>query len=213
VPLLEKAVALGEQAGLPLMVHIGETALTLPQILDRLRPGDIISHCYTGKDNGILDANGAVLTEVYKARERGVLYDSAHGRSNLSFKVAKPAIAEGFLPDVLSSDTSARNWRGPVFDLVTSMSKFLALGVPMSEILPRVTTAPAKLLGLDADGYGSLTVGGPAHVTVLREAGTAVLPDAAGNTIEGPRLEPSAVFVHGVSHQLTEWRGIGVGGN
>ncbi|SHM91092.1 hypothetical protein [Cryptosporangium aurantiacum] len=207
VPLLEKAIGLGEQAGLPVMVHIGETALTLPEILDRMRPGDIIAHCYTGKENGILDENGAVLREVYKARERGVLYDSAHGKSNLSFKVAKPAIAEGFLPDVLSSDTSGRNWRGPVFDLVTSMSKFLALGVPMSEILPRVTTAPAQLLGLDAEGYGSLTVGGPAHVTVLKEVGSAVLPDAAGNTIEAPRLEPTAVFVNGVSQELTEWRG------
>jgi dihydroorotase len=207
VPLLEKAINLGEQAGLPVMVHIGETALTLPEILDRMRPGDIIAHCYTGKENGILDENGAVLREVYKARERGVLYDSAHGKSNLSFKVAKPAIAEGFLPDVLSSDTSGRNWRGPVFDLVTSMSKFLALGVPMSEILPRVTVAPAKLLGLDAEGYGSLSVGGPAHVTVLKEVGVAVLPDAAGNTIEAPRLEPTAVFVNGVSHELTEWRG------
>jgi dihydroorotase len=207
VPLLEKAIALGEQAGLPVMVHIGETALTLPEILDRMRPGDIIAHCYTGKENGILDENGAVLREVYKARERGVLYDSAHGKSNMSFKVAKPAIAEGFLPDVLSSDTSGRNWRGPVFDLVTSMSKFLALGVPMSEILPRVTVAPAKLLGLDAEGYGSLSVGGPAHVTVLKEVGVAVLPDAAGNTIEAPRLEPTAVFVNGVSHELTEWRG------
>jgi len=207
VPLLEKAIALGEQAGLPVMVHIGETALTLPEILDRLRPGDIIAHCYTGKENGILDENGAVLREVYKARERGVLYDSAHGKSNMSFKVAKPAIAEGFLPDVLSSDTSGRNWRGPVFDLVTSMSKFLALGVPMSEILPRVTVAPAKLLGLDTEGYGSLKVGGPAHVTVLKEVGAAILPDAAGNTIEAPRLEPTAVFVNGVSHELTEWRG------
>ncbi|EXG79717.1 TatD family hydrolase [Cryptosporangium arvum] len=207
VPLLEKAINLGEQAGLPVMVHIGETALTLPEILDRLRPGDIIAHCYTGKENGILDENGAVLREVYKARERGVMYDSAHGKSNMSFKVAKPAIAEGFLPDILSSDTSGRNWRGPVFDLVTSMSKFLALGVPMSEILPRVTTVPAKYLGLDVEGYGSLTVGGPAHVTVLKEVGATVLPDAAGNTIEAPRLEPTAVFVNGVSHELTEWRG------
>ncbi|TQS45692.1 TatD family hydrolase [Cryptosporangium phraense] len=207
VPLLEKAIDLGEQAGLPVMVHIGETALTLPEILERLRPGDIIAHCYTGKENGILDENGAVLREVYKARERGVMYDSAHGKSNMSFKVAKPAIAEGFLPDILSSDTSGRNWRGPVFDLVTSMSKFLALGVPMSEILPRVTTVPAKYLGLDSEGYGSLTVGGPAHVTVLKEVDAVVLPDAAGNTIEAPRLEPTAVFVNGVSHELTAWRG------
>ena len=64
-----------------------------------------------------------------------------------------------------------------------------------------------KLLGLDVEGYGSLTVGGPAHVTVLKEVDAVVLPDAAGNTIEAPRLEPTAVFVNGVSHELTGWRG------
>jgi dihydroorotase len=207
VELLEKAVDLGEQGGLPLMVHIGETELTLPQILDRLRPGDIISHCYTGKDNGIL-GDGTVLPEVYAARERGVIYDSAHGKSNLSFAVARPAIAEGFFPDVISSDTSGRNWRGPVFDLVTSMSKFLGLGMSMTDILPRVTTAPAKILGLDSEGFGSLTVGGPAHVTVLKEVGEAVLPDAAGNTIEAPRLEPQHVFLNGQERELTPWRGL-----
>lgn len=205
--LLDASVDIGRQAGLPLMVHIGETELTLPQILDRLRPGDIISHCYTGKDNGILD-DGAVLKEVFAARERGVIYDSAHGRSNLSFEVARPAIAEGFLPDVISSDTSARNWRGPVFDLVTSMSKFLGLGLTMEQILPRVTTAPAKLLGLDVEGFGSLAVGGPAHVTVLQEVGEAVLPDAAGNTIVAPRLEPVHVFLNGIERELTPWRGL-----
>ena len=208
-PLLKKAVDLGEQGGLPVMVHIGETALSVPEIVDMLRPGDVIAHCYTGKEPTVLGDDGRVQKEIYLARERGVLYESAHGRSNLSFKVAAPAIAEGFLPDVITSDTSARNWRGPVFDLVTSMSKLIGLGMTMEEVVPRVTTAPAKLLGLDGEGFGALTVGGPAHVTVLEEVGTTVLPDAAGNTIEAPRLEPTAVFLNGQSHELTPWRGLG----
>lgn len=207
-PLLKKSVDLGEQAGLPVMVHIGETALTVPEIVDMLRPGDVIAHCYTGKAPTILDDERRVQKEIYAARERGVLYESAHGRSNLSFEVARPAIAEGFLPDVVTSDTSARNWRGPVFDLVTSMSKLIALGMAFEDVVPRVTTAPAKLLGIDGEGFGTLTVGGPAHVTVLKEVGATVLPDAAGNTIEAPRLEPTAVFLHGVSHELTPWRGL-----
>jgi dihydroorotase len=207
-PLLKQAVDVGEQGGLPVMVHIGETALSVPEIVDMLRPGDIIAHCYTGKAPTILGEDRQVQKEIYAARERGVLYESAHGRSNLSYEVARPAIAEGFLPDIVTSDTSARNWRGPVFDLVTSMSKLIALGMTLEDVVPRVTLAPAKLLGIDGEGFGSLAVGGPAHVTVLKEEGATVLPDAAGHTIEAPRLEPTAVFLDGVSHELTPWRGL-----
>src|SRR5439155_6630419 len=142
--------ALAEQAKLPLMVHIGETEEPLPAVLDHLRPGDIVAHCYTGKPHGILDGD-RVLPEVTAARERGVLFDSAHGKSNLSFDVARRAIAQGFLPDVLSSDTSGRNWRGPVFDLLTTMSKLMALGVPLTECVYRATVAPARMLGLDSE--------------------------------------------------------------
>lgn len=205
-PLLKKSVALAEQARLPLMVHVGETEEPLPVVLDHLRPGDIVAHCYTGKPHGILDGD-RVLPAVREARERGVLFDSAHGRSNLSFEVARRAIADGFLPDVLSSDTSARNWRGPVFDLLTSVSKLVALGAPLDECVRRATVAPAQLLGLWDEGYGRLAVGGPAHVTVVRETDEVSLPDAAGNSIVAPRLEPTLVLHGGERVDLVPWRG------
>ncbi|MFF5261935.1 amidohydrolase family protein [Actinomadura viridis] len=205
--LLKKSLSLAEQAGLPLMVHIGETSEPLPVVLDHLRPGDIVAHCYTGKPHGILDGD-AILPEVLAARERGVLFDSAHGKSNLSFEVARRAIAQGFLPDVLSSDTSARNWRGPVFDLLTSMSKLIALGVPFTEAVGRATVRPAALLGLDGEGYGRLEAGGPAHVTVVAETEEVVLPDAAGNSITAPRLEPTLVLHHGAPVETVPWRGL-----
>ncbi|WP_432974103.1 amidohydrolase family protein [Dactylosporangium sp. CA-233914] len=205
-PLLKRSLALAAEAGLPLMIHIGETPEPLPVILDMLRPGDVVAHCYTGKPYGIL-ADGKVLPEVYAARERGVLFESAHGRSNLSFDVARPAIAEGFLPDVITSDTSARNWRGPVFDLVTSMAKLRALGMTMEQIVPRVTLAPARLLGLTAEGYGTLVEGGPAHVTVLEDTAETILPDAAGNEISATRLEPSLVLLAGQQVPTVPWRG------
>lgn len=204
--LLKKSIDLAEQAGMPLMMHIGETSEPLPAVLDYLRPGDIIAHCYTGKEHGILDGD-QVLPEVLAARERGVLFDSAHGRSNMSFDVARRAIAEGFLPDILSSDTSARNWRGPVFDLVTSIAKLVALGAPLDECIRRATDVPAQLLGLADEGYGRLAVGGPAHVTVLTETDEVVLPDASGNQITAPRLEPTTVLHHGELVQTTGWRG------
>lgn len=208
LPLLEKSVALAQEGGLPLMVHIGETAAPLPEILERLQPGDIVSHCYTGKPNGIVE-NGKVIPEVWAARERGVVFDSAHGKSNLSFSTAKAAMADGFLPDVISSDTSFRNWRGPVFDLVTTMSKFMALGVELDEIVPRTTVAPSKLLRIDGEGYGRLEVGGPANVTVLGITDVpSELHDAVGDTLVGPRLEPAHVFLNGEEVSVTPWRGI-----
>ena len=204
--LLKKSLDVAEQAGLPLMVHIGETSKPLPVVLDHLRAGDIVAHCYTGKPHGILDGD-TVLPEVLAARERGVLFDSAHGKSNLSFEVARRAIAQGFYPDVLSSDTSARNWQGPVFDLLTSMSKLVALGIPLTEAVARATVNPAKLLGLDTEGYGRLEPGGPAHVTVVEETTEVVLPDAAGGSITAPRLEPVLVLHGGAEVDLVPWRG------
>lgn len=137
-----------------------------------------------------------------------MLFDSAHGRSNLSFEVARRAIAQGFLPDVLSSDTSARNWRGPVFDLLTSISKLVALGIPFPEAIARATVAPAKLLGLYDEGYGRLEVGGPGHVTVVKETAEVRLPDASGNSIVAPRFEPVHVFHAGQAVGITPWRGL-----
>ncbi|MFA1546561.1 amidohydrolase family protein [Actinomadura chokoriensis] len=205
--LLKKSLQVAEQAGLPLMVHIGETSEPLPIVLEHLRPGDVVAHCYTGKEHGILDGD-EVLPAVAEARERGVLFDSAHGKSNLSFEVARRAIAKGFYPDVLSSDTSARNWRGPVFDLLTSMSKLVALGVPLTEAVARATVRPAGLLGLDAEGYGRLEAGGPAHVTVIEETAEVVLPDASGNTMTAPRLEPVLVLHGGKPVETVPWRGL-----
>lgn len=205
--LLKKSVALAEQGRLPLMVHIGETEEPLPAVLDHLRPGDIVAHCYTGKPHGILDGE-TVQPAVMAARERGVLFDSAHGKSNLSFEVARRAIADGFLPDILCSDTSARNWRGPVFDLLTSISKLVALGAPFEECIRRATVAPAALLGLDVEGYGRLEVGGRADVTVVSWTDEVTLPDAAGNSIVAPRLEPTFVLRSGVDVDVVPWRGL-----
>ncbi len=205
--LLKKSVALAEEAGLPLMVHIGETTEPVPTVLEYLRAGDIVAHCYTGKPHGILEGE-KVLAGVNEARERGVLFDSAHGKSNLSFEVARRAIADGFLPDILSSDTSARNWCGPVFDLLTSISKLHALGAPLDECIRRATIVPAQLLGLDSEGYGTMTVGGRADVTVITETEEVVLPDASGNTMVAPRFEPTTVVHGGKLVETTEWRGL-----
>jgi dihydroorotase len=207
LPLLEASVRLAREAGLPLMVHIGETGAPLSSILERLGPGDVVSHCYTGKPNGIFE-NGKLIPEVERARFRGVLFDSAHGRSNFSFAVARSALAEGFLPDVISSDTSLRNWRGPVYDLVTTMSKFLALGVSLDDIIKRTTMAAASLLGIEKEGFGRVAEGQAAHVTVLRLTDEVYeFRDAVGAELKGPRLEPYLVVNRGNEVSTTPWRG------
>lgn len=205
--LLKKAISLGEQAGLPVMVHIGETEEPLPMVLDFLRPGDIVAHCYTGKAHGILEG-AAVHKAVLAARERGVLFDSAHGKSNFSYKVARSAIADGFLPDIVSSDTSARNWRGPVFDLLTMISKLVALGMPFEECVRRATIVPASILGLAEEGYGAIGIGGPAHITVVRQGDEVELPDAAGGSMPVGLYEPTVGLNHGEIVDLTPWRGL-----
>lgn len=205
--LLNQSLSLADQAGLPLMVHIGETSEPLKEVLPHLRAGDIVAHCYTGKPHGIL-GDGKVLPEVMEARERGVLFDSAHGRSNLSFNVAREAIADGFLPDIVSSDTSARNWHGPVFDLLTSISKLVALGADLTDVIERATIVPAKLLGIADEGYGTLAVGSPANVTVVEEVSDQLMPDAAGNSIVAPRYEPTTVLSKGENISITPWRGL-----
>ncbi|MBX5491769.1 MAG: amidohydrolase/deacetylase family metallohydrolase [Chloroflexi bacterium] len=207
-PVLERARAMGDAAGLPLMLHIGETPEPLPEILHYLRPGDVVSHCYTGNRHGILQ-DGALLDAVRAARDAGVLYDSAHGSSHFSYAVARRAIEAGFLPDTISSDNSLRNWRGPVHDLPTTMAKFVALGVPFLDVLERVTWRPAQLLGLAGEGYGRLQPGGPADLTVLRWTEEPyLLRDSTGEVLQAPRLEPLYTVRAGHLVPCVPWRGV-----
>jgi len=206
--LLAASTAAGEEAGLPVMVHIGETPAPLDAILERLRPGDVVAHCYTGKKEGILSEDGKVRASVLAARARGVVFESAHGKSNFSYAVARPAIEQGFLPDVVCSDTSYRNWNGPVFDLLTTMSKLVALGMTVGDVIERATVAPARLLGLWDEGYGRLEVGGPAHVSVFsRLDSTDDVPDAAGGSMTLHRFEPRLAVVAGEAFEPLPWRG------
>ncbi len=206
--LLEQAIDTGERASLPVMVHIGETPAPLADVLARLRAGDVVAHCYTGKEENILGEDGLVAEHVLAARARGVVFESAHGKSNFSYEIAGPAIEQGFLPDVVCSDTSYRNWNGPVFDLLTTMSKLHALGMGLDDLVERATAAPARLLGLWDEGYGRLEVGGPALVTVFAHLEDAdVLPDAAGHSMPVRRFEPKLAVRLGELVESLPWRG------
>jgi dihydroorotase len=152
--------------GLPMMVHIGDTQTPLKELLPVLRPGDVITHCFHGREGGILDDRGRVLPEVLATVGRGVHLDVGHGAGSFAFDVAERAIRQDLLPGTISSDLHQFNIHGPVFDLATTLSKFLHLGLTLEQVIARVTTHPAKTFGFPA-GLGTLREGAEADVAVF----------------------------------------------
>lgn len=163
---------IAEQLKLPLMIHIGETwgdgpEKPIQQVIDFLRPGDIITHMYTMQRGGLLDANNRLHPAVQEARARGIRFDVGHGGSNFNFEVAQRLLDMDFPPDTISTDGSYRNLFRLVFDLPTVMSKLLALGLSLTRLVEMVTIRAAELIGR-AEELGSLAPGRIADVSVLR---------------------------------------------
>lgn len=168
-----------DAAGLPLMIHIGDTHPALPVILRETRAGDVVTHCYHDRPGGILDEDGKVLPSVRAAAERGVLFDVGHGRGSFAFAVARQALAQGFAPAMISTDLHIYNVDGPVFNLATTMSKFLHLGLSLNEVVTMTTANPARSVRMENE-IGALRVGACADVTLLQlRAGPVQLTDAA----------------------------------
>jgi len=183
-----------EALGMPMMVHVGDTPGPLGDILLQMRPGDILTHCFHGREYGILSAQGEVLPEVREAIDKGILFDVGHGVGSFSFAVAEAAIKQGITPGTISSDLHIYNVFGPVFDLATTMSKFLLLGLSLEDVLLKTTTAPARLLGL-AGQLGCLREGCVADVAVFGiRQGVFEFEDSMQRTMVGKqKLEPVAV--------------------
>lgn len=164
---LERAKAIQQENGdLPLMVHIGNNPPNLDEIAERLSAGDIITHCYNGKPNRILTPEGELRASITRALQRGVRLDVGHGTASFSFEVARRAIALGILPHSISSDIYCRNRiDGPVRSLALVMSKFLAIGMTLPQVIDCVTVNAA--LGLRLKSKGQLTVGYDADLTLF----------------------------------------------
>lgn len=195
VKLARKAA---ELTGLPLMVHVGNAPPLLEDVLDLLRPGDVVTHAAHGKTGGILGYRGALLPAVRAAMERGVRFDVGHGASSFSFAVAERALAQGFRFDTISTDIHRRNIGGPVFSLAHTMSKLMLLGMPLVEVVRAVTLTPARLFRVEEE-LGRLEPGRPAHLTVFRlEKGAFELVDAARERRAARHLvRPTHVLVGG----------------
>jgi len=199
---LERAIEAGHATGLPVMAHIGGTPFDIEEVLARLRPGDIVTHAYTGWQPGaIVNDAGRVVPGAGEARARGVRFDVGHGAGSFTWPVAEAALADGFRPDTISSDLHRFNIATPVHDLATTLSKFLLLGLSLDEVVAMATVAPAAALGPAGLSLGTLAVGAEADVTVLRlDEGRVSLTDSAGTAREArQQLVPIAVVRAGQS--------------
>ncbi len=167
---LAQTLALAGELGVPVMVHCSNPPGRLDDMISMLRPGDILTHAYQDKGDSLLDANGHISKTAWTARERGVIFDVANANIHFSFAVARQALQEGFLPDVISTDLTTRSlYRRPaVFNLLHVLAKYLNMGLTLTQVIERCTIAPARIMGL-ADEAGTLRPGGCADIAVLRE--------------------------------------------
>jgi dihydroorotase len=163
---LDAAMQAAEQVGLPLMVHIDEPPPSYEEVVDRLRPGDVLTHCFRPFPNTPMRPDGTVRPAVLRARERGVIFDIGHGKGSFAYATARPMLAAGFVPDTISSDVHLLCINGPAYDQVTTMSKFLCLGMSLSAVVAASTVNAAAALG--RPDLGSLRPGSVGDATLLR---------------------------------------------
>ncbi len=169
MPRLAKQAA--RESGTRLMVHIGDTAKrynprVIHELLPLLEPGDILTHYFTANPGGVLDENGKLVPEAREAADRGVWFDTAHGRMNFSFDVGRRIIDQGLLPHCISTDLTVPGRLQTVHSMTEMMSRFLGLGFSLPQVVTMCTANPARAIGAE-ERLGSLAVGRQADISVL----------------------------------------------
>jgi len=206
---LKRAIAACEQAGdgMKVMCHIGgvETRQLMSQILDLLRPGDILTHCYSGFPNIAGDftnivQDGKLLPAALAAKQRGVIFDIGHGGGSFDYTVAEAAIAQGTPPDTISSDIHVFSGNTPGMPYLTwVMSKFMGLGFTLDQVVTMATINPAKVINR-APKLGTLQVGAPGDVAIMELVeGPVSFVDTRNNKRDGKAyLKPVQTVTAGV---------------
>lgn len=183
---VDRAVEAGRMAKVPVMVDFGEFVSDRPWrllVTQHLRPGDIYTHFFLGAVP-LLDAGGQLQPYVHEARKRGVIFDVGHGGGSFVFRQAVPAMKAGFWPDSLSTDLHISSMNSGMKDMTNLMSKFLAMGMPLKDVVARSTWRPARQI--KRTDLGHLTVGAVADVAVLSvDIGRFGFVDVDGGKLEG----------------------------
>ena len=200
---VDSVITAGHMAGLPVMLDChpkppsgGYPARSFRDIiLKKMRSGDIYTHCFARQFPLVL-ADGKVNPDVLKARKRGVIFDVGHGGAAFTFKVAVPAIEQGFLPNSISTDLHMGNVNGPVYNMVTVMSKFLCMGMPLEDVIRLSTSAPAQII--NRSELGNLSVGSTADIAVLETlSGDFSYSDVGKGKIKGDKKLQCVITLFG----------------
>lgn len=190
---LQIARQAAERLGMSLMVHIDEPPPALDEVLGLMRSGDVLTHCFRPFPNTPATADGRVEPFVLEARERGVIFDIGHGMGSFAFRTARTMLDQEFAPDCISSDVHAQSIEGPAFDLLTTMSKFLCLGMPLTEVIRCATENPAN--ALKRPELGTFRQGGVGDASVLSlDDGQFDYVDVVGEHLQGK----SRLMAHGL---------------
>ncbi len=193
---LDIAIEVAEELDLPVMAHLDYPPPSRLDVVKRLRSGDILTHCFRPFPNAPATASGAVREECLEARSRGVIFDVGHGMGSFGFKTARAMLASDFVPDVISSDVHCLSIDGPAFDLLTTMSKFLCLGLPLTEVIACATRNPAAALGKPE--LGSFSPGTPGDASILElQSGHYEFKDSLDETVMGEQRLACAGLVLG----------------
>ncbi len=210
---VERALEAAEAFGLPIMMHITSTVTPIDELLGMLRPGDLLTHSFRrsgtpeSANDGILTSEGILRTSAGEALERGVLFDVGHGQSSFSFDTMEMAMRQGVLPSTISSDVHAYNVgeEGPAYDLATTLSKFLYLGLSLEEAVRRTTVTPAAALAWDVE-IGTLRVGAEGDVAIFElQTGEHRFVDAFGGVRVGREKLVPWRTVKGGRTYLPQW--------
>ena len=214
VEMVRLAKQAATEGGVRLMVHIGDRSIadgngTEPTITRQLLPlldkGDIITHLFSGNPGRIIDSDGKVIQEILEAQARGVFLDTAHGRQNFSFDVAKAALDQGVQPRSISTDMTPPGRMNTVHSMTEMLARFMALGFSLEDVIRMTTANPASALGME-DTLGSLAVGRAADVSVLREeTGDWLFHDTEGGALRGDKALVPIVTVKDGEPYSPDW--------
>lgn len=203
VEAIRVAKKIATEAGLPMMIHLGiDAGEAVPEntasaftrgMLSLLDKGDIVNHIYQWKPGGVIKPDGTVLPEFREAMQRGVVLDVAQASVHCSFELARKGLEQGVVPTTLSTDLVSISINGPVFSLPATMSRFLALGLTLDQVIEMTTINPARALG-EEPRRGSLGIGMPADISLMElTEGDFLFSDAMG--IEGKTFKGNLLLV------------------